>query len=182
MAITKWLIWLRKKARVICPQSVAPTSSIAATYGLADLKSVAASSETAAAMSWRREGHIQAVARAAAGPAQSHGRRAIAVPLRLYPTAPSPPSPRLQARPRVPRSPSLDNASSLKNSHQPPFGPRQPDLCVHVAERAVSMSIIDRGALDALCTRPYCASAKKRDLLVKSLCELVHKRIGTPRR
>jgi hypothetical protein len=177
MAITKWLIWLRKKARVICPQSVAPTSSIAATYGPADLKSVAASSETAAAMSWRREGHIQAVARAAAGPAQSHGW-----PFRLYPTAPSLPSPRLQARPRVPRSPSLDNASSLKNSHQPPFGRRQPDLCVHVAERAVSMSIIDRGALDAPCTRPYCASAKKRDLLLKSLCELVHKRIGAPRR
>ena len=44
------------------------------------------------------------------------------------------------------------------------------------------MSVIDRGALDALCTCPYRTSAKRQDQLVKLLCELVHKRIGTPRR
>jgi hypothetical protein len=53
--------------------------------------------------------------------------------------------------------------------------------CTSTLLNGVSMSVIDRGALDALSTRPYCASAKKQDLLVKSLCELVHKRIGAPK-
>jgi hypothetical protein len=44
------------------------------------------------------------------------------------------------------------------------------------------MSVIDRGALDALRYALTAQAPKKRDLLVKPLCELVHKRIGTPRR
>jgi hypothetical protein len=80
----------------------------------------------------------------------------------------------------VPRSPSLDNASPRKKVISLPSAVGKPDLCVHVVERAVSMSVIDR-TLDGMHS-PYCASGKKQDLLVKSLCELVHKRIGTPRR
>jgi hypothetical protein len=63
---------------------------------------------------------------------------------------------------RVPRSLSLDNASPGKKVISLPSVVGKPDLYVHVAERAISMSVIDRGALDALSTRPYCASAKKQ--------------------
>jgi hypothetical protein len=77
---------------VICPQSVAPASSIAATYGLADLttygltdlKSVAASSETAA-MSWRREGQYSSRRSRRCRPRSKPPAGAVAVfaPLRL---------------------------------------------------------------------------------------------------